>query len=135
MEKQFSALKPLASLSESDRRTLAYEAVDPVVYSPSKGLDRPFAVAMRPGEAAHLEFEILGPVNNPVLVFRPQGDGKPFAVHIDVELKNGEKSVVRDRVPSLSGAWMVHISSADSAAACARIGIIKRYRRLGGEQF
>ena len=49
------------------RGALAYEAVMPDFYAPSRGCDGRIAVAVRPGEKARLCAEIYGPVDNPSL--------------------------------------------------------------------
>ena len=142
----FSALKPLASLSAADRKTLDYEALDPVVYCPAKGLSRPFGVAARPGETARLEIEILGPVKAPALEFRVRGEeAKVCSFMTDLEAgeklicRNGrEWKVVKDfktvragtlekPLPEVSGFVGVRMRSTDSSSAHARISLVKRY--------
>lgn len=142
----FHALRPLAQLPGEVRRTLAYEAVDPVVYAPSKGLDRPFAVAVRPGEKARLEFEIRGPVVDPVLSVQSQ-DGKTEAVELKTALSEGERLVCRDGktwkvvkdfravrtgtlskpLPELYGACRMKVNSSSPETAHAGISVVKRY--------
>ena len=147
MDTPLPALKPISALRNDDRRLLSYEAVDPIVYAPSKGFSRPFAIATRPGETAALEFEIHGPVKNPSLEFR-SADGTRFTVSFDVDVGEGERLICRDgstwkvvrdfkavqagvlheRIPLISGVGSVRISSALPAAANARINAIKRYQ-------
>ena len=124
----FHALKPLASLSDADRKTLSYEAVDPVAYAPSRGLDRPFAVAVRPGETARLDVELVGPVRRPGLEFR-SGGGEWFSVGLGADLAEGESRVVRRAGRPLSGVWTVRVTSDAPKTANARIDVVKRYAR------
>lgn len=55
------ALVEFDTLSERARGYLAYEAVDPQIYAPSKGLDRLAPVTVRPGESAAVELSVFGP--------------------------------------------------------------------------
>ena len=61
------AFVPL-TLRQKELLNVEYEL--PFVLSPARGLVGPFAVKVRPGETAHLGFEILGPIVNPVIAGR-----------------------------------------------------------------
>ncbi|MBQ3288068.1 MAG: hypothetical protein IJH50_01490 [Kiritimatiellae bacterium] len=144
----FSALKPLDSLPAADRKTLDYEALDPIVYCPAKGLARPFGIAARPGETARLEVEILGPVKTPALEFRVRGaETKVCSFITDLEAneklicRNGKEwKVVKDfktvrvgtlekPIPEVSGFVGVRVRSANPSSAHARVNLVKRYDR------
>ena len=143
------ALKPMAVLSEESRGILSYEAVAPVVYAPSKGLDRPFPVTMRPGESARLEFEIMGPVKEPMLTVHAQ-TGKAETARFETTIAAGERLICRDGatwkvvkgfrtvragsvsrpLPDIAGCCRIEVRSADPMSAHARINVIKRYRQV-----
>ena len=140
------ALKPIDAMSEESRRILSYEAASPVVYAPSRGMDCTFPVMMRPGEKAQLEFEIHGPVVDPVLSVQSQ-DGKTETVEFKTALSEGERLICRDGktwkvvtdfravrtgmlskpLPGFSGVCRIEMKSYDPATAHARINVIKRY--------
>ena len=140
------ALKPMAAMSGKSRDILSYEAVEPVVYAPSKGLDRPSPVTMRPGEAARLEFEIIGPVKEPMLTVHMQG-GRRECARFETTITEGERLICKDGatwkvvkgfrtvrtgrisrpLPNVAGYCQIEVSSADPMSANARINLIKRY--------
>ena len=144
--KPMPALKPMAAMSGKSRDILSYEAVEPVVYAPSKGLDRPFPVTMRPGEAARLEFEIIGPVKEPMLTVQAQ-TGKTESARFETTIAEGERLFCKDGatwkvvkgfrtvrtgrvlrpLPNVAGCCRIEVSSADPMSANARINLIKRY--------
>ena len=141
------AICDIPSLPAAARRTLSYEALDPVMYAPSAGFDRPFAIVMRPGESARLELEIAGSVKRPVLSLRSAGDYPPLSIALPVELEAGERFICRDSrtwkvvkdfktvrkgtldrpLPILSGCWRADLGSDDPANARAQIELVKRY--------
>jgi hypothetical protein len=55
------AHRPESLLSEVERKILAYEAVDPQYYAPSRGFDTLLPVVVRPGMTAGLEVTVYGP--------------------------------------------------------------------------
>ena len=144
--KPMPALKPMAAMSGKSRDILSYEAVEPVVYAPSKGLDRPFPVMIRPGEVARLEFEIIGPVKEPILTVHTQG-GKTESVRFETSIADGERLICKDGstwkvvkgfrtvrtgrisrpLPNVAGYCQIEVISADPMSAHARINVIKRY--------
>ena len=143
----FKALKPFPTLDDDARKTLSYEACDPVMYAPGSGFDAPFRIAVRPGERARLEFEISGPVVRPSLEFRSRTQA-PFKVDFPVDLAAGERLFCRDgknwtvvkgfkpvrsgklrsAVPCISGGWGVKAGCSDPSSARASINVVKRYR-------
>ena len=143
----FKALKPFPTLDDDARKTLSYEACDPVMYAPGSGFDAPFRIAVRPGERARLEFEISGPVVRPSLEFRSRTQA-PFKVEFPVDLAAGERLFCRDgknwtvvkgfkpvrsgklrsAVPCISGGWGVKAGCSDPSSARASINVVKRYR-------
>ena len=139
-----AALKPLASMDESQRREVSYEAVMPSVYSPAKGLTSLEPVYVRPGEKARLELTVHGPVSKPTIVCF--GERWTF----DVDLGRHDRLYCRDGVswrvvrgpkrrpdaaghldrnlPVLKGGRTVlGFESADQENADSRIDIVKRY--------
>ena len=147
----FPALRPVDGLPAETRAAMTYEALDPVLYAPKDGLDRPFQLATRPGESAALEFEIAGPVDSPRFDLRSRhADSLSFA--LPVKLAAGERLIVRNgrdwrvvrdfktvrsgrleqAIPTISGAYGVRVTSMDPASARARIEIVKRYGEWQG---
>jgi hypothetical protein len=57
-----SAFLPVGSLPAQSRKLLAYEAMLPQMYAPSKGFDSLAPVAVRPGESAKVELTLYGPM-------------------------------------------------------------------------
>ena len=143
------ALKPMAAMSEESRDILSYEAVAPVVYAPSKGQDRPFSVTMRPGEAARLEFEIIGPVKEPMLTVHAQ-TGRTETTRFETTIADGERLICKDGatwkvvkgfrtvragsvsqpLPDVAGCCRIEVTSVDPVSDHARINVIKRYRQV-----
>ncbi len=142
----FPALKSISMLPDESRRALSYEAMEPMAYVPSKGLSRPFPVAIRPDEKAKLEFEILGPIKEPALSIRTC-TGDVENVKFATDLAEGEKLICKDcetwkvlkefktmrtgrlarALPAFTGLCRAEVSSSDPNAAHARINVIKRY--------
>ena len=136
-------------MSEESRGILSYEAVAPVVYAPSKGQDRPFSVATRPGESARLELEIIGPVKEPILTVRAQ-TGKTETARFETAIADGERLICRDGatwkvvrgfrtvragsvarpLPDVAGCCRIEVTSTDPMSARARINVVKRYRQV-----
>ena len=146
------ALKPMDSMSAESCRALSYEAVAPIVYAPSRGMDCTFPVMMRPGEKARLEFEIQGSVMDPVLSVQSQ-DGKTEIVEFKTSLSDGERLICRDGktwkvvkefravrtgmlsrpLPEFYGVCRMEMKSSNPETAHARINVIKRYVSPNGK--
>ena len=95
---------------------MAYEAETAMMFDPSKGSVRLPPVKIRPGENAHVEFRIVGPVKGGVLSF----DGGRYPVK---DLMPGEEYILK--LPGMHGGSNPVAFEAESASC--RIGAVKRY--------
>ena len=129
-------------LRKDQERILAYEAELPEMWTPAKGLDALSPVKVRPGMAARIELEIVGPIARPVLTV---GSAKcAFAADVGknekLVMKDGRSWIVRGpcgkvrlqgtcdtALPPLRGVNALSLSSADPAHAAAQVRIVKRY--------
>ena len=147
-EASFPAFGDFAS---ERRQGMRYEAMLPVRYAPAKGLDALPRIAVRPGGRVALELTIHGPVREPRLRFgtvRGEVAGAfeavfPVGIGADERLvcRDGRTWKVLDRarrvkaqgelpapLPELAAGTDWSMTSADPAAANARVELVKRYR-------
>lgn len=114
------ALKPL---TDEMKKSLAWEAEMPAVWSPSKGADSLPPVKVRPGEDARLEVTLRGPVKDPVLKI------KRFFGWREWKLESVEAGQVRKFTdgPTIDGVRELRLESSDPANADALVEVVKRY--------
>jgi hypothetical protein len=55
-----TAVRPITSLSDDEKKMMVYEALDPQIYAPQKGLDSLEDITVRPGEKAGIEVTVFG---------------------------------------------------------------------------
>ena len=128
------------------RDRMLYEAMPPVRYAPSKGLDLLPRIAVRPGERACLELTVHGPVSRPGFDFG-MGRRTVFPVEIGADerlvCRDGRTWRVLDRARNVKAAgelsagipvldagtdWTAVSSAPESANA--RIELVKRYHAV-----
>lgn len=135
------ALKPRATWTDAQRRSLAYEAVMPSTYAPSRGVVDLEPIVVRAGEKARVELTVDGPVNRPTL--NAYGERWTFDVRVarghrlycrdgrDWCVKDARRNVVASgrlarALPVLSGRTAFDVTCADPASADARLDFVKR---------
>ena len=140
--RQENALKPLGERSPELRKALAYEAVMPSVYAPSRGVVDIEPVIVRPGEKASLQVFVRGPVENPSIAI----GGKAWTFQTKVGVgqrlicRDGRNWIVQDKrrktlasgtlvepLPVLTGFNSVEFGSSTPEKADAEIELVKIY--------
>ena len=111
------ALADPKGLGNFYRSFLAYEAADPEWFAPTKGLEGPKSVAMRPGERATVEFRFSGELSGGVLTF----GGRKYPLK---DLTGSERfRLTADGL--FEGVQPVRL---EAASANCRVEIVKRYK-------
>ena len=141
----------VARLTPEMRRAMNFEAMESVVYAPSKGFDGRATLAVRPGEEATVLLEIAGAVEKPTLTWKSgaSSGSVTFETSVGAEqvliCENGAdwkvvnvkdwSSVAEGRlakpIPTFTGSYEMEISSADAANAFAVFDLSKRYSAAG----
>ena len=125
--------------------TLAYEAVEPAVYAPTKGFAAIPNLVMRPGEKATVSFEIYGPTAPFKLTIGDETREFPFTLTscqyvactdgVHWQLKERSKNFgvkqTGEIAPfkAVAGSVPVSFSCAEPEKANARIDLVKHYCR------
>ena len=137
----------VGTLTPEMRREMRYEAVESIVYAPSKGFCGKAAFAVRPGETASLSFEITGPVKSPAIAV--SCGGSVSTARFDAAVGDGQVLVCENGqdwkvvnakdwshvsdgrlprpLPVLSGRCEAEVSSEDAEGAFAVVDLTKRY--------
>lgn len=109
-------------LTADDERAVFFEAVEPVVYAPTRGLDTLGEVRMRPGRMADLSFRVYGPID--AFTLAVGGVSRDFPA-----LKKGESARYDRAFKGLSGRQEIRIGT-NGSAADARFEFEKNYTCL-----
>ena len=136
---------PFAALDPQSRGCpkLAYEAMLPFRYAPTKGFDETPPLAIRPGETARLELTVFGPIDRPSFDFGETGifefpvslkaderllckDGRNWRV-IGKDRKIVSEGVLSVEIPCFPRSQTWKFRSSSSSEAQARIELVKRY--------
>ena len=125
------------------RPALAYEAVEPAIYAPSKGFRTIPDLVTRPGETATVSFEVYGPISPFRLKIGDEVREFPFAltelqyvtctdgVHWQLKERGANFGLKRSGeiapFAAFSGSKSVSLLCSDAASAFARLDLAKHY--------
>lgn len=140
LEPAFPALRQ--TLAPEEKRALAYEAMEPVTYVPAIGSDALPTLAIRPGEAARVEFTCLGPISPFTLAIGDETRRFPVTLRggdrlicgsdgawrvLDAKRNERERGTLASPFPAFSHSQPMRLTADDPPSARARLNIVKRY--------